>query len=450
MASSSSGTNKVQLVSFFVLGMPSWALVNGTWAALASLAENVPEGYNISAYLILSLTLGNFLPFYLGQKSYLFSKRELAKVMYAIQIVGFTAGILMAFFWDDSVTIGSYELSLPLFLLFFVVGACSASTSVTYFTYVAKYSPLCTTYISTGMGAGSFLAGLFALVQTNLFPAKKYVDVLFGLVSCMFIPAFVALFVLEQEDIAREAAVKVHAVVSSPKFGVVSPLKGPKSPKSAKDAVIKKRIVDSVDFDGDNDVEESIDTYVEDDANTRHLNKFEEWNVVRANLSLLIFVGIASFLGHGLVPTIISSVAGRFKKSALTLSFATGEAAMVDPIFRFYTAYFRFESLTQIHRATYMLIFLSLCMLSLQFLPSTFVLFTDPLGGLSMVTLNVLFVTLFVFTNTSSFLYFKENVPERLIGYAYKWNGLSIQIGAVAGSLLSVLLFMLGVTSGVI
>jgi hypothetical protein len=464
-----------QLRHFFLLGMPSWALVNGTWASLAALAANVPEGYNISAYLILSLTLGNVLPFYLGQKSYMYSKRQLARIMYVIQVVGLVAGMLMAVFWDYSVTVGKDELSIPLFVLFFVIGACSASTSVTYFTYVAKYSPLCTTYLSTGMGAGSFIAGFLSILQANLLEAKIYLSILFAIVSCMFIPAFVALYLLESEDVSALAGSGMLKYQDEAEATERTPLKSNNTSNSTSTSTStstsnpgnhtddnytaagtngtndnKAMVVWHVDseayVDGmKKEFSESVDSYVEADVNTRNLVKFEEWNVVRANMTLLIFVGIMSFLGHGLVPTIISSVAGRFDRPTLTLSFTTGEAAMCDPIFRFYTAYIRFESLRSIYNATYVLIILSLGMLLLNMLPSSWTIFSESLGGLLLVFLNVSFVTLFVFTNTSSFLYLKENVSEKHIGYAYKWNGLSIQVGAVVGSLLSVLLFMTGV-----
>eukprot|EP01040_Poterioochromonas_malhamensis_P025182 gene25182-31345_t len=126
---------------FVIFGLPTWALVDGTWSSLSQLADRLPEGYNISAYLILSLTLGNIFPIAIGcALEKFFSSSLLENLIYWILAIGAFTGILMGVFYDYSVSIGGSDISLPLCILFFIVGGCSSSSNVTHFTYVSTFS----------------------------------------------------------------------------------------------------------------------------------------------------------------------------------------------------------------------------------------------------------------------------------------------------------------------
>ena len=397
---------------FLYIGAPAWALVNGTWSSLAMLATYLPEGYSISAYLLCALTLGNMLPFYLGTKTYMYSRHDIAKLMTIIQLIGLLSGISLALFWDTTFEIFGTQYSLVLYFLFFCIGACSASTSLTHYTYVSSFPPLSTTYLSTGMGAGSMFAGVLALIQNNLLPTKFWLSLNFTIVALLYIPSIIAVWRIEEGWEKQEA--------------------------------LKRRQNDDIDRKGvAHESSSSHSSESKDEGGFASGQEFEEWTVVRNNVWLLLCVGIASALGHGLIPCVISSLSGRFSLNNETLSFATGEAAVCDPIFRFYTAYFRFTSRWSIYKATAALVLIAVAIVVLLELPDSLTIYSTPLGGVVAVTLNVSFVCLFVFTNTSSFLYLKEKVPPRLVGYAYKWNGMFVQYGAAFGSLISLILFLL-------
>jgi hypothetical protein len=43
----------MERAKFVVLGLPTWALVDVTWALLSQLAAHLPEEYNISGMMLL-------------------------------------------------------------------------------------------------------------------------------------------------------------------------------------------------------------------------------------------------------------------------------------------------------------------------------------------------------------------------------------------------------------
>ena len=60
---------------------------------LSQLADRVPEGYNISAYLILSLTLGNLIPLLSNSRLKTSSISSIRKTIGCILVVGISCGV---------------------------------------------------------------------------------------------------------------------------------------------------------------------------------------------------------------------------------------------------------------------------------------------------------------------------------------------------------------------
>lgn len=186
---------------FVVFGLPMWALVDGTWASLSLLASARPEGYAISAYLILALTLGNLAPLLLGLLLRSRPSSFLHRVILGIETVGLTAGLLLSALWNESVYIGGKETSLPLFALFFVVGACSSSSNVAHFSFVSRFDAASTTAIATGAGLGSMLAGLLGIAQGLLLVRYGLsTSVYYAALAALYVPALWAFLSLRRES----------------------------------------------------------------------------------------------------------------------------------------------------------------------------------------------------------------------------------------------------------
>lgn len=155
-----------EFIRFLIFGLPTWALVDGTWSILYQLAINLPEGYQISAYLMLALTIGNFFPIVLGSMVLpRASPRTGHFIIVLILFFGFLVGILLSMFWKSVISINGRGYSVPLYCLFFVAGSCASSSNVTHFSMVSLWPAKCTTFLATGMGIGSMISGILAILQ---------------------------------------------------------------------------------------------------------------------------------------------------------------------------------------------------------------------------------------------------------------------------------------------
>lgn len=390
---------------FILFGLPTWALVDGTWAALSQLANTLPEGYNISAYLILALTFGNVSPLILGYMLKNGSEQLLSTMVKTILIVGFTAGVLMSILWKVSVTISSMQVSLPLYLLFFVVGACSSSSNVTHYTFVSKFEASNTTALATGMGLGSMTAGLLGILQGLVLIQYGFsTSIYYAVLTALYIPAFVAFSML-------------HA---------------------------NRNQSDSKSFLAEND---SMEQHLVDDShqssNKWSNNQYSDKDFVYTNLSVLSLQMINSFLGYGIVPAIISYACGKFNNASLVLLLATGIAAIVDPWTKAVTYYVRLTTLRSLGFATATLVCLCSGLIICAGLPTTSSLYQGN-GGVLPVLLYVSFASFFGFANTCVFRFYKEVTDHQHVHHAYRWSGIASQSGALLGSIIAFSLVVTG------
>jgi MFS family permease len=376
---------------FIVLGIPTWALVDGTWAALSQLVDRLPEGYDLSAYLILALTFGNLAPLLLGY--FLRDKpgNVLLDVITVILGVGLLSGILMSAMWHMTVEFSTKFVSLPIFLLFFVVGACSSSSNVTHFTFVSTYDASNTTALSTGMGLGSMIAGLLGILQGLLLIHYGFsTSIYYAVLSALYIPALYVVHRLRNKEV-----------------GVV-------------DATSKSHLLR-----GESCKEYSDKTFVTE------------------NISILFLQCMNSFLGYGVVPAIVSYSCGKFNNASLVLLLATGITAIVDPIAKASTLYYRLTTLRSLWTASLVLLFLCVGLLICASQPTNSPLYSGN-GGILPVFIYISFGATFGFTNTCVFRLYKEIVDHNHVQHAYRWSGIASQSGAFVGSIVA---FVVVITS---
>jgi len=405
---------------YIAFGLPTWTLVDGTWAVLSQLADTLPEGYNISAYLILSLTLGNIFPLVIGFMLRKTSFSYLAQVINVILATGLVTGILMGAVWNRVVTIGDSEVSLPIFLLFFIVGGCSSSSNVTHFTYVSKSEAQNTTALATGMGLGSMTAGILALFQGLLLHQYGFSVTIFYIVLAMlYVPAlfaFAKLHSAHRQDFIEESSISNPI---STEFMVDS----------------DRRDLEATGFES-----MSVDT----ETKLKNVDaQYSESSFLRLHGGILALQLINSSLGYGFVPALISSACGKFNNASLVLLLATGITAVLDPMFKFLTNYTRFETFGGLKVATCVLVCLTVGLILCAALPGDLSLYRGD-GGALPVALYVSFGALFGFTNTSIFRYFKSTVSPRFVHHSYRWSGICSQAGALLGSLIAFLIVVTG------
>lgn len=422
---------------FLVFGLPTWALVDGTWALLSQLANNSPEGYDISAYLILALTCGNIFPLLIGYSLKNASLEVLSLSIQCILVLGFVTGILMAFFWDISVEISGKQVSLPLYILFFVIGACSSTSNVTHFTFVSTYDAKSTTALATGMGLGSMTAGLLGILQGLLLINYGFsVTVYYITLSILYVPAF-CIFTYSLYYGFSHDTKGLLAGINGNTFGLHSThqldyekgidldnalLRTESSQQPPTQNPMSADIRDDLNSP-------SSKGYVED------AGEYKDIVFIYENFPILALQMMNSSLGYGIVPAIISFSCGKFDHASRILLFATGLSAFIDPWFRALTAYVRITSITGLWLAGAFLVFLASLLLLCAGLPSSSPLFAG-YGGIMPIILYISFNSLFGFTNTCVFRFFKESVRFH-VHHAYRWSGIASQTGALLGSILA-------------
>lgn len=382
---------------FLLFGLPTWALVDGTWAALSQLADNLPEGYDISAYLILCLTAGNVFPLIIGYFLHDVTVSTLSMLIKCILVTGFITGILMCSLWSYTVPIGGNEYSVPLYILFFVVGACSSTSNVTHYTFVSTYIASNTTALGTGMGIGSMIAGLLGILQgLALIDYGFTVSYYYLILALLYIPAFYAFHHL-------------HTAKSLPKEDAETIL--------------------------DNEGMEIMLTSTITDTSSSNV-PFHTCTFLYEYRHILCLQLMNASLGYGMVPAIISYACGKFTDANIILLLATGISAMIDPWFKCLTYYYRWEDYQSLQGATVMLVVLTLGLFLCASQSSSSTLYTSSTAGILPILLYISFNALFGFTSISIFRYFKEHTKQKEhIVHAYRWNGISSQCGALLGSI---------------
>ena len=392
---------------FILFGLPTWMLIDGTWAILSQLSDELPEQYKISSYLILSLTLGNLIPL-VGYKLRECSPDQLVLLLKSILITGLVTGILMSIFWNYSVRLSSSSTpsSLPLYILFFVMGTCSSSSNITHYTYVSIYSPENTTHLSTGMGMGSSISGCLALLQGLVLSQVGFnVSLYYLVLSLLYVPAFLSLVSLERSKAATSSLDHKSFLDSSGYMKVP---------------------IDNADISN-----HRIDSKSEMDVSQQVLLV----SPARQNW-ILVLQFLNASLGYGLIPAMVSFSCSKFSNQSINvLLLATSISAILDPLFKGLTNYVRIKSIEGFMYATVTLFSLGLSLLMCAILPADSSIYQSPSGGALPIILYISFCGLFGYSNTSIFRYFKDNCSPTVVQQAYRWCGISCQAGALVGSL---------------
>lgn len=150
-----------------------------------------------------------------------------------------------------------------------------------------------------------------------------------------------------------------------------------------------------------------------------------------------------SSLGYGLVPSIISSVCGKYSRGSAILLYATGITAVVDPFSRALTNVARFKTTPAFFLASGCLGCLSLALVTILCLPPSTPLFKG--SGFGTVIAYVGFNALNVFTNTCIFRFIKEHAPDSQVQACYRRGGIFSQSGALVGTAISFAVVVSGV-----
>ena len=415
-----------------VVGLPTWILVNGIWAAVSGIADKAPEEYAISAYLILCLSTGNLCP--LIMNTYVFrniTSRGLILAVIVLDIVGLCAGILMALLWEHTVLIGKTRSSLYLFIFFLLIGASTSAANVAKFMLVANLSATHTSHLSVGMALGSMIAGLVGIIRGFTDSDGFSVSIYLLLLCIAYVPS-VAVMAIYYESTRRmqEEYTSIHSPLNEDVFGSASEL-------LADDTPVHSDKMDSELIVGKN-AERSYCCISSGD-----FQYFKRGSTTRG---FLLAQGVMAGLGFGWVPAILSTVCSRFRFPYTFLFLATGLSSIMDPVGRYLTAVRSLKTNNEVHWVMGILSFIAVSFLVLSALPMNSI-YRVSYGGVIPAVLYVCFLPLFGYLNTSIFLILKQEAGRDIqhgsaIHRATESNlarlsGIMTQGGAMLGSVIS-------------
>lgn len=149
-----------------LFGMGSWVAINGMWVELPLIVNEIPEGWYLPSYLTVLIQMANIGPLFITlMHRFRPGALDERPVVYCIVVLGIIATFLLAFFWRHTVTIGSFQHSLPLLVLSFLLSVVDCTSSVTFLPFMMRLRPQYLTTYFAGEGLSGLVPALVALIQ---------------------------------------------------------------------------------------------------------------------------------------------------------------------------------------------------------------------------------------------------------------------------------------------
>lgn len=452
------------LVEYLYLGIPTWCLVNGTYGILYILVDRQPEGYTMSSYLVLCLTLGNIVAVYSGLFCEAFLYKYLTNIIFALLWFGLTTSSVLALFWHT--TVGN--LSLPLFLCFFFAGACAATSNVVLFIFVSMQmmassneetdsdcSKSCTSksdaiqtdadftvqsdeasdrnsnssngeksnetggetanetvLLATGIGLGTMTSGLLVLFlglvlePYSHIPINTLISLFYVALAVIYARAILAFYrILSWNSETNVKALQSKIAVDDK----VSATKGVKVDVGVNTSfynVLTSR--SSRCSDDHSDCYNQLLAGVEDEESKhRPLQIPKKLPCIHRNLLILMFV--TGVMGFGIIPSIISTVCALFSSPNSVLFYATSLGCLMDPFGRMHTHYYQLRSINEFYVTFGLISAVTGTMLLFLCLPSDNPVFHSGIWCALPAVLYIMFIYLFGFLSTSVFNYINDS-----------------------------------------
>ena len=158
------------LIHFLVVifGSGSWLAINGIFSELSFLVQRAPESWNLASGLVLTIQLGNIIPFaYVLLGKIVTYKHTENPVIYSILAVGCISSILLGFFWSETIEIWGERRSLYLYIFTFSLAAVDCFSSITYFPFMARFPEKFVVSLMIGEGLSGFAPSVLALAQNG-------------------------------------------------------------------------------------------------------------------------------------------------------------------------------------------------------------------------------------------------------------------------------------------
>nr|XP_057904074.1 solute carrier family 52, riboflavin transporter, member 2 [Doryrhamphus excisus] len=152
------------LMALFAMG--SWISVNSLWVELPVIVGDMPEGWNLPAYLSVLIAFGNLGPIAVTITHHCAPGRLNERlVIHSIQALAVVASALLAIFWAHKVVVAGEERSVPFLIFTFVLSLVCCTSNVTFLPFMFRYPPQYIRTFFIGQGLSALFPCVVALGQ---------------------------------------------------------------------------------------------------------------------------------------------------------------------------------------------------------------------------------------------------------------------------------------------
>ncbi|XP_015239896.1 PREDICTED: solute carrier family 52, riboflavin transporter, member 2 [Cyprinodon variegatus] len=399
------------LMAMFAMG--SWVSVNSLWVELPVVVRELPEGWNLPAYLSVLIAFGNLGPIAVTVTHHCAPGRLNERLaIHCIQALAAAASVFLAIFWSHTVTIAGVERSLPFLILTFVLALVCCTSTVTFLPFMFRYPPQYIRTFFIGQGFSALFPCVMALGQgvsklecktengtvkpeylEENFPAQNFFWFLFVMLTISAL-SFAAL-TRRQTEPPQEAAPKESGGTDA-----------------AKDGEETHRL-----YNGGTPVSE-------EQVRVEEAPTF--WT--SRNIYLLVLLAVSNALTNGVLPSVQSFTCLPYNNMTFHLSVVLGNIA--NPLACFLAMFF-------VLRSSVGLGFLSLAAgVFAAYLLALAALSPCPPLQDSLVGKALVVISWIVFTGLFSYLKVVIGTLLHETGHAaLLWCGISIQAGSLVGAL---------------
>lgn len=153
------------LVALF--GMGSWISVNSLWVELPVVVKELPEGWNLPAYLTVLIAFGNIGPLAVTLGHRFCSPGGISEpwLIRSIHALSLLSAAFLALFWDGRVLVGGEEHSVPFLLLAYLLALGCCTSNVTFLPFMYSFPQQYVRSFFIGQGLSALLPCVLALGQ---------------------------------------------------------------------------------------------------------------------------------------------------------------------------------------------------------------------------------------------------------------------------------------------
>ncbi|XP_029448165.1 solute carrier family 52, riboflavin transporter, member 2 isoform X2 [Rhinatrema bivittatum] len=166
MPASLTGRELVSHILVALFGMGSWVAVNSLWVELPVVVKDLPEGWNLPAYLTVMIAFGNLGPIAVTLM-HRFAPKLLKEqwLIHGIQALSVVAAAFLALFWKQTVLVSGKVHSLAFLLLGFVLALLCCTSNVTFLPYMYQFPQAFIRTFFIGQGLSALFPCMAALGQ---------------------------------------------------------------------------------------------------------------------------------------------------------------------------------------------------------------------------------------------------------------------------------------------